>query len=200
MNGLGGRSLILALTVLLSSIGCIAKTKAERLPFTSPVLPGYNDTDSIERRIIDRGPHRIEGIWQFQADGSSIVIEREERLEGLSYRMVVLRSSNRLLRPGTLIGNLIPTGKSDVYDASIYSTDADGGKLRLPKNYLLTLGEGESRLIFKKQKSKYAVNLWRLIPYMWRGVIRVRPTGDESQEGCVKIFPNPDKPVEPRYL
>lgn len=196
--------LIMAAFVWLSSTASIsAKKNEERLPTVSPILEGYKDRDSIEYRIKSSGPHRIEGIWQFQADGSTIAIERDHAAnhgEGLSYRMVILRSSNRLLRPGTLIGILYPTGKKETFDAEIYTSDADGGKLRSAKKFTLTLEDNDSRIVFRRQKSKYTVNLWRLIPYMWRGVIRTRDNIGEAPDGCVKIFPTSTVSAEPRYL
>ncbi|MCH5319987.1 MAG: hypothetical protein J1E38_09825 [Paramuribaculum sp.] len=192
--------ILLVLFVLLTPLLALCKTKPEQLPAVSPVLTGYGDEEIVESRLTERGPHRIEGIWQFLADGSKIAIERNDESEGLEYRIVVIRSSNRLLRPGTLIGNLLPTGKNNIFQATVYSSDADGGKLRLPKTYTLTLGDEDSRLIFSKVKSRYKINLWRLVPYMWRGVIRSSDGDSQTTEGCVKIFPDPSKPVEPRYL
>lgn len=203
MSGLKRIAFSGIVTILFSTFQIQGKGNTGSLPFTSPVIGGYSAVDSIEKRISASGPHRIEGLWQFQADGSTIAIEREEKKTndvGLSYRMVVVRSSNRLLRPGTLIGTIVPSGKGDVFEAKIYSTDADGGKLRNPKSYTLSLTDESSRLIFKKVKSRYIINLWRMLPYMWRGTMRLRDTGGEAPNGCVKIFPVSSHAAEPRYL
>lgn len=197
-NRLRGLTVVLSLAIMVSV--CMAgKGKGNDLPMFSPVMPGYTDEDSIKIRISESGPHRVEGIWEFLADGSKIAIEREES-EGLSYSIVVVKSSNRLLRPGTLIGKLRPSGKGDVYDAVLYSTDSDGGRLRNPKDYTMTLTDDSSRLTVKRLKSRLTVNLWRLVPYLWRGSIRLRENRGESDDGCVKVFPTPSRPTEPRYL
>lgn len=57
------RPLLLALMLL--TVQAISATGFSR---------GYDNIDSVAARIIASGPHPIEGIWQFPADGSLMAI------------------------------------------------------------------------------------------------------------------------------
>ncbi|MBD5173309.1 MAG: hypothetical protein HDT08_01545 [Bacteroidales bacterium] len=196
----------LAIAILLN-FWCLslAAESTVSLPAESPApQSGFADTKAVRTRIADSGPHRIEGIWQFPGSGATVAIERitdRSKLPGaVTYNMVVVRSENRTIKPGTLMGVLAPTAKSNTYDAAIYTSAGRKARLTAPKHFTLTLGEENSRLIFKRVKSKYSLNLWRILPYMFRYAVRQNNNTGEAPVGCIKIFPLPDAPSEPRYL
>lgn len=174
------------------------------LPAVSPApLPGYSDRTEVQKRIASSGPHRIEGIWRFAESGATIAIEREEGGDAhgaVAYRMTVIRSDNRSIRPGTLMGIITPSAKSDVFDANIYTSSRRNSSLDAPKRFTLTLAEQGSRLVFARVKSKYSLNLWRMLPYMFRYAVRRNDRTGEAPYGCIKVFPAPAVPAEPRYL
>ncbi|MDE6652472.1 MAG: hypothetical protein K2K08_08735 [Paramuribaculum sp.] len=175
------------------------------LPKESPEPnAAYSDMGAIRSRITNSGPHRIEGIWQFPGSGATVAIERiadRTKLPGANtYNMVVVRSDNRNIKPGTLMGVLAPSAKSNIYDAVIYTSPGRKARLTMPKHFTLTLSEQDSRLIFKQVKSKYSLNLWRMLPYMFRYVVRTNENTGKAPLGCIKIFPSPAIPTEPRYL
>ncbi len=71
------RLLLLALSLLAASLSLAAADHIDTLPQVSPqTLSGYADIDSIKRRLTSLPLHIIEGIWQFPADGATVVIER----------------------------------------------------------------------------------------------------------------------------
>lgn len=196
----------LILSLLLSFVGvfCFA-AKPLSLPAESPApLPGFGDVAEVRSRIAHSGPHRIEGIWQFPNTGATIAVERisdSSMLPGATaYKMVVVRSENRNIRPGTLMGVLAPSARSEVYDAYIYNSVGRKSRLTAARHFTLTLSEQESRLVFKRVKAKYTLNLWRMLPYMFRFAVRKNDNTGEAPLGCVKVFPTPAVPAEPRYL
>ncbi len=196
----------LILSALLSLWAlCAYAVNPIALPKESPApLDRYADAKESKRRIAELGPHRIEGIWQFPNTGATIAIERagdRSKLPGATtYNMVVVRSENRTIPPGTIMGKIIPSAKSDVFDAMIYSSAARKARLTAAKHFTLTLGESGSRLVFKRVKAKYSFNFWRMLPYMFRYAVRRNDNTGEAPLGCVKLFPEPEVPAEPRYL
>lgn len=165
------------------------------------IEPGYDDADSVAARIIASGPHPIEGIWQFPADGSLMAIERRRDPSGSTvYRLVVVRSADRTVRPGTLIGLATPAGNGSTFDARI-STGSDREQGRLSRGrFTIRLEDEASRLAFSKARSEYYLDLTRLLPYMFRRTIRHRQPTSAPAQICVKKVPQPAVPASPTYL
>lgn len=192
---------------LLVPVGVEARNLVEKLPARSYMVDGYDNPDSVRTRMRGRALHRIEGIWSFPSDGASIAIERHSDRSVLGgddarhYRMVVLRSPCRSLRPGTVMGYLSATAKPGIYAAEIYTAGDGGPVLRRPKRFTLTLID-DAYLTFRQHSRKLKVNLWRLIPYMSRVSMRLNDSDAPADlDGCTRVFPRPlSGPVEPRYL
>jgi len=148
--------------------------------------------------------HHIEGVWQFPSDGVTVAIRRYSpenvpagtAVEG--YRMILVTSPNRALRPGTVIGYLTPTARTGSYEARIYTVQT-GLTLTNPRKFTLTLDGNESQLEFQRHKSAYSFNLWRALPYMFRHVVRKNET-TKVPDGCRRLYPAPSLPHEPIYL
>ena len=92
------------LSLLAASLSLAAADHIDTLPQVSQTLSGYADIDSIKRRLTSLPLHIIEGIWQFPADGATVVIERfnpdNTRDDGAArYRIVILRSPQRSMIP-----------------------------------------------------------------------------------------------------
>ena len=54
-------------------------------------------------------------------------------------------------------------------------------------------------LVLIQDKPGLQINVWNLIPYLYRRVVR-RNAPRPDVDGCVRIFPEPVKPRFPRYL
>ena len=177
-----------------------ANAVAPTLPGVSERLPGFESTDSVTRRIASLGPHNIEGIWSFPDREALIAIERTSPTAS-SYRIVILRTPDRSIRPGTIMGLISPSGRADTFDASLYTSSSNMGSLSSPKRVTLSRIDYGSRIPFARVGSRYSIDLTRLLPYMFRRLIRVnRPGGKTAPAGCVRIFPAPPSPLSPIYL
>lgn len=197
---------LLTLLILLTGVYIpveARKSVLDNIPAISELLPAYRE-DSVRQRLSSLPLHEIEGIWEFAGEGSYMAIERSHDTSGAStlYRMVTVRSTNLSIRPGTVMGYLTPSSKRGVYDARIYTSHTDDAtRLFKPDTFTVTLGDDGSRITVKPYGKIFRFNWWRLVlPFMYRRVIsRVeRPAGDI--EGCVRIYPAPAKPLNPRYL
>lgn len=196
------RFLLLLLLALLAPHHAAAKI-TDALPARSDVIAGYGDTDSVAARMASLGPHPAEGIWEFPAEGTEIAIERSQAQgaapSAAQYRIIVVRSADRSIRPGTVMGIMTPA-TGNTFDAALY-TSHDGSRLTRPARFTLTLSENGSELSLRAVKKRWSIELHRLLPYLFRRMIRTNRGSDGSATPvCVKIFPQPDIPMTPRYL
>lgn len=176
------------------------------LPSRSEVLAGYEPAEARER-LAESPLHIVEGLWEFASEGTLMAIERVDASDsrrGSSatlYRMVAVRGADMALRPGTVMGYLATTSKRGVYDARIFTSRHDDGTvLSSPKSFTVTLTDDDSRLTIKEYGKGYVFNWWRLLPYMYRYLISRRDRSSGDIEGCMRVFPEPSRPLEPRYL
>lgn len=189
-------SLIITLTVSLDAVAKLPK-------LSGAPLQGY-DMASVKRAMDSRPLHHIEGIWLMTDPSAKIAIELEDASNGISsmdapaYRIVLLSSPNRALRPGTVMGRIVPAAKEGVYQTELY-TSATGSRLSSPAAFTAELDKTDNRIVMTRHRSTFSVNLWRTLPYMWRYVIRKnRPA--PTYHGCVRIYPEPVPPLQPIYL
>lgn len=178
---------------------------APDVPATSVILSGYDDPDSVRARMAASPLHIVEGLWRFPADGGLMAVERCDISgagDGASqYRLVVVDAANRILSPGTVMGYLWATSKRGVYEARLYtSVNSEGTSLGSPKYFTLTLDDQESRLSFRKHKTGVRLNLWRLLPFMFRFSVVRQDNRPDDLDGCVREYPMPALPAEPIYL
>lgn len=176
------------------------------VPEGSEVLEGY-EPDEVRGRLAESPLHSVEGLWEFASEGTLMAIERVATPEGRRggnatlYRMVAVRGADMALRPGTVMGYLATTSRRGVYDARIYTSRHDDGRqLSAPRTFTLTLTDEDSRLTIKEYGKKYVFNWWRLLPYMYRYVVSRREREAGDIDGCMRVFPEPSRPLEPRYL
>lgn len=197
------RIILQTLLLLFSGIAVASDNFVDELPAKSEVIPDFSRTQ-LQARLSEMALHHIEGIWMFTGTGTTIAIERVYRNERAystsftGYSIVVVSSPNRALRPGTIMGYVSPSAKDGVYDARVY-TKSIGSTLILPRRFTLKIDGNESRLAFQQRKSAYGFNILRMLPYLWRSPI-YRNHQSETSEGCVRIYPEPVPPIEPRYL
>jgi len=191
--------ILLCLSMTLSLTANGGKRFVDQLPRISEA-PANFSRDSLMSRMNEVALHHIEGVWLFTSDGTEIAIIRpaENIGEPTHYNILLLNSANRALRPGTMIGAVSAAAGKGYYNARLY-TRVTGSKFHSPKNFVLKLDEDDARLVFETKKSTFSLNLWRLLPYMWRYTVR-RNQDRKSVEGCVRVYPRPSTPINPQYL
>ncbi len=198
------RLIFIVALLLMCRVGCMAVgpvLSGLPMPARSEVMPGYNGTDSLCKRLAARPLHPVEGLWHFPADGGRVAIEREESLPGKVYNIVALQTSNHGITPGTLLGRLRATAKPGVFEAQLYMTlDDDATSLSKPAPFTLQLDEERALMTFTPIHKGIKVDLLKLLPYWLRRPLkRVDDTPDNLQ-GLQRIFPAPEIPAEPVYL
>lgn len=159
-------------------------------------LEGYMRNE-VEARLGARSLHRIEGIWRLTRGGADVAIERNA--DGGGYLMVVVEAPNRMLLPGTVIGEVVAAGNENMYTARMY-TRLNGDMLLMPKRFSLRLNEKSGLLEFLKNRSTMRLNLWHFVPFLYRNSVTVLQGNSSAHDGGIRVFPPSDVPVEPIYL
>lgn len=174
------------------------------LPGVSATLTGYESADSVARRLQTLPLCPAEGLWQMTDGGALFAIERAEpstKLAPARLRMVMVRSPRRSVRPGTVIGHLQPTPKPGVYEARLYSDLARRSGLSVPRGFTLTLNADASTMTIEPFRFILKVNVFRLLPYMYRRIIEPQKSRPDGLVGAVKVAPATDgHPLSPVYL
>lgn len=168
----------------------------------SLMAPADMSLPAVTARMGASALHRVEGVWKFPADGGTMAIERVELPDGgTEYVMAVVGAGNRQLLPGTVIGRLQPTAKRDMFMARIFTGIApDGLTLTSPKTFTVKLADSDSRLELQHVRKGVRLNWWRLLPYMFRRFVSEVDDTPRNLDGCVRVYPAPAIPHEPRYL
>ena len=175
------------------------------LPAMSTILPGYGAADSVEVRLSRLPLCPAEGMWQMADDGALFVIERADAADpGLAparLRIIMIRSPWRSIRPGTVLGHAVPTPKPGVYEARMYSSIAHRTGLNIPRKFLLSLNSESNLLTIEPFRSPLKLNLFRLLPYLYRRVLTVQDSRPRGLDGAVRVFPAESRhPLTPVYL
>ena len=186
--------MILVLTAMTVSSTMAAET-----------FEGYGSREEIVERLSRLPLVEIEGIWQFPATGQMIVIEREDR-EGMRFRVVACSSSGIGLENGTLLGYVVPSAKTGVFDATLAEIKPDGSLRSDPfskkRTSRFTLNLSGGRLSLTPVSRGLRVNWWRLFPYMFRYSVRAYDDRRKGLDGCIRLWPRDlsEPPYQPRYL
>lgn len=174
------------------------------LPGVSETLPGYESADSVARRLGSLPLCPIEGLWQMTDGGALFAVERADhstKIAPVRLRMIMVRSPRRSIRPGTVIGHLQPTPKPGVYEARLYSDMARRAGLSVPRGFTLTLNADASTMTIEPFRFFLKVNVFRLLPYMYRRIIEPQKSRPDGLTGAVKVAPATDgHPLSPVYL
>lgn len=195
--------LVTCVTLVLWCLPLSGKNVLDDLPEESR-LPGYESVGQIKARMSATPLHDIEGLWEMAGEGTLMAIERDPSTDGASaiYRMIVVRSATLSLREGTIMGYLTPTSQRGSYDARIYTDQSDDRtRLTKPSHNIITIGDDGSRITFKPYGRTLRFNWWRLLlPYMYRSLFTPIERQRGDLDGCIRIYPSPANPLNPRYL
>lgn len=197
----------LIITAVMLALTARGNDYLKALPALSTVVDGYVDPDSVTARMAESPLVPVEGMWQMLDGGATFALERHAdpslpmAAQPECFRLVMVRAPGRLLRPGTLIGYAVATADCGVYEARIYTDFAVENRLGVARTFTLHLAADGSVLTFKPRKSRVTVNLFRLLPYMYRNVVRLRDNRPDNLDGAVRIYPYVASPrFGPRYL
>lgn len=174
-------------------------------PDRGEVIASYTP-DSVKSAFVERGMHRIEGIWQL-TNGTVVAIERldeksSKEIEAIAiYRVAVLRATQRSIRPGTIIGYIAPGAGNGVYEGKFYTDFSQRRLPSRPKRMGVRLDGTDNRISLVPERSGWRVSLRHSLPWLFKPTVRYNADGSErTGYGGVRVYPAPALPLEPIYL
>jgi len=195
----GLRSMLCMLTMLLTA-ACMQGAEKD----VSWVIPGFSEQTVKEMPRTGNPTDGVTGLWQTTADGALVAIVEGEipggkRIMGQTYLLVIVKSPRVGIPAGTVMGWMWPTAKADSYDSRLF-TRCDGRSLSKPRRFTLRMSD-HNHLSFARVHKGLQFTPWKLLPYLFRRVLRERNDGENDLEGMIRIWPdNPSEPVRVRYL
>lgn len=145
----------------------------------------FTDRDSLERTLSAMPLDEIEGVWQFNGGGEVLI----SKSAGNGYDLISLDAPDRRIMPGTVIGTIRQTAVPHKFDAAVSTSYKSVANPRQWKKFVIEADHSGNFLSFKKVKGKVKVNLWRLIPYMFRGVVAPATDTREGLDGLYRVYP-----------
>lgn len=194
---------LLAVITIHSNIQA-SDTLDDLIPPQSQLLTGYHNIDSVHRVIDRRGATGIEGIWQLASNQTTVVIEpctnpaiNHTGIQCL--QIVVANSPRRSIRPGTVLGYMIPTARAGYYDARLYTCNVRS-LLQQHRRYTMHLTD-DGHLSMTPVKQSWKLNLRHSFNFFFRASVTPQSQEDHATKGFVKIYPRTGlKPLSPIYL
>jgi len=162
------------------------------------------DGEAVKRAIGESPGDPLEGIWSTTADGAVVAVvpgvpPGMPRSFAESFLLVILRSPRIAVPAGTVMGWCSPSARRGFYDCHLF-TRCRGTELSRPKRFTMRMSDN-SHLSLIEVKEGLEVSVWRMLPYMFRRVVRERNTRQNDLDGMLRIWPEDrDNPVRPRYL
>lgn len=155
------------------------------------------DMTNIYDALDARNMPGVEGLWRMSGNEGSFAIIADEG--AVFYRIIVIDGEDASVAPGDIMGACTAAGKSNSYDARIF-TSVEDGKLGTPKRFTITVQE-DGRLIMVPVNNSLRVNLWRILPYMFRASVTRVNDRPNNLDGAIRVYPQPvNSPLTPRCL
>lgn len=173
------------------------------IPASSWVEKGIDDA-AVREMLTAHPSDAVEGIWSATADGARIAIipgmpPGSPKHSGNGYLLVILDSPRAGIVPGTVMGWCSPSARKGYYDSRIF-TRCDGVDLSSPRRFTLHLTD-DARLSMTEVHEGLEFVPWRILPYMFRSLLRERHDRVRELDGLLRIWPaGLGEPLKPRYL
>lgn len=167
------------------------------LPEGSTMVAGDYSRDAVERRLRSMPLQPIEGLWYYNEEQTTLLIERTDAEASdlkLTYRIVYVDSEDYDILPGTVVGYVEPSAEYDKYALWLYSEMSESALVR-PLKCVATLSRESDILTFVKAKwkLKFRANFARFLPSLFKGISLLTEYDDVKVPlGFRKIFPARD--------
>lgn len=164
--------------------------------------------ETVSRDVSDMGAardwcdsamlHRIEGIWEFTADETKVLVRRMPG-RTTEYEIIVIESPDVRLHPGEAIGSIKASASASKFDMFLCTgrrNDLPGD----PRHCLVTLDDKNGVMITESSKIKLSLSSRWFLPSFWRALrVSVKNPLDALPRGLVRIYPVENR-REPDYL
>lgn len=141
--------------------------------------------------LVDEGSgDPIEGVWRIAGDGAVFAVLPGDGGDD-TFRLVIVDSPDMSVLPMTEFGTARRTAVAGRYDACMSASLTSGAAVRRDRNLIISLSD-DGRLIFEPYKKGLKLNLWRVLPYMFRFSVAAQDTRPSDIDGAVRLYPAGD--------
>ncbi len=156
---------------------------------------GYVVPESVLAEFEGRRLTPIEGVWVWSS-GATVAIVADERG---NITMTLLDSPDPIVEVPQVMGAGSFAGKQNSYNVRLSSSiDNATGRFKSKKQQcILTIADG--MLLIAPYSTGYRVNLWRLVPYLFRFSV-TKDKAPDGAEGAVRVYPIRANPLIPPVL
>lgn len=141
--------------------------------------------------------HRVEGIWEFPEDETTVLVCRSN-ITPHRYDIIVVSSPDTRLTPGETVGYLHESADSDKFEMALYRTKLEG-TLKEPGKCLATLRDNDNSIVAQGRKAKFSLRTWSILPSFWRMVrMSVNDPLENLPKGMLRVYPSSSR--QPDYL
>lgn len=135
-------------------------------------------------------------VWQMTAGGAIVRLQNAPDASG-NMDVIILDSPDFALAPGTCVGKLKRTVQPNVYDLALADRVHKGkkGAAGTMRSTFTAEFTPEGRMLLKPYKKSWSVNVFRLLPYLFRVSVHRTDTRPDNLDGAVRLSPSPYYPV-----
>lgn len=160
---------------------------ALHLPLLAEVSVKESAFDYCRGKALDK----IEGIWEFPEDETTVLIRKSGR-EKKEYDIIVLSTPDCRLIPGDVIGKVSPSVDPSKWHLSLYGMKK-GNILTDLRECVATFNDREGTIKIERPKVKISLRYTRFLPKFWRilSIFNITEPATKIPEGLIRIFPAP---------
>ena len=135
---------------------------------------------------------RMEGIWKFPEDNTTVLIRRKAS-HRKEYELIIVSTPDCRLHPGEVIGEMIPSVDADRLRLSLFGTRKNG-ILSDPSNCVAIFNDNDGTIKVERRKLRISLNVSRFLPKFWRilSLFKLSDPASRLPEGLVRIYPAKD--------
>lgn len=176
-------------TGLIFALSFLNHAQGER-PYIGDILAARQWCDETMMR-------RVEGIWEFPVDETTVLICRSEHTPH-KYDIIAISSPDTRLHPGENIGYLMESAENDKFEMALYR-DGEKGLLSELSKCLAQLRDNDNTIVAKGRKLKFSLrNRW-LLPSFWKMIsFSFKDPLENLPRGLIRIYPENSR--QPDYL
>lgn len=152
------------------------------------VTAGRSTLERVCAMVDDGSGDPLEGVWRIAGGGAVFAALPVEGVDDV-FRLVIVDSPDMSVLPMTEFGTAACTAVAGRYDARVAASLKSGSPVRRSHNLVITIGD-DGRLIFQPYKKGLRLNLWRVLPYMFRFSLVEQNTRPGDIDGAVRIYPD----------
>lgn len=141
--------------------------------------------------------HRVEGIWEFPEDETTVLVKRNRQMPH-RYDIVVVSSPDTRLKPGETAGYMHESADNAQFEMAVYRSRTEG-KLSEPAKCLAQLRDNDNTIVAKGRKLSFSLRSWSILPSFWRLVrMTYKDPLENLPRGMIRIYPESTR--HPDYL